>query len=267
MDGDTNILNTIRVNNILGEGSSISAEFRRDEVINVTGNYNVTLSDEGKTLRVTSSNNVTINLPNLDSSQNGFYLYVIKNNSSSNTITVNPDGSDRINGDNNFTINEDKKAKKIRWTGGGWWAAEKTFTSFPLSFAEGGNESTSYTQMRSNLGIYTEDEFLNRFSLISHSHSQYLEVIPPEYLLETQGDLRYYIRSQVDNRINSISSDIRGNSPNSLNTMEEFADSIGNDVNFGETIRNSLNNKITSDGGDSLYKQDILFRGNQIISF
>ena len=262
--GDTNILNTLRVDNILGTGSIISSEFRRDEVKNITGNFTVPLSDEGKTLRVTSSNNITINLPNLDNSHNGFYLYIIKNNSSNNTITINPDGSDNINGENNFTITEDKKSIKIKWAGS-WWTIEKTFSSFPLSFEEGGSEATTLNEIRTNLNILDEEDLRDRFAFKNHTHNQYITSIPSELLTQNEGDGRYYTRSQASTRINTIGSDIRGNAPNNLNTMEEFADSIGNDTNFGETIRNSLNNKITRNVGDNLYRQDILFRGSSIV--
>ena len=83
-------------------------------------NYTVVAADDGKVIDVnTSTANKTVNLPDLGSGDTGFEVTIVKNGAS-NTLTIDGNGSDLVNGATTYTMSADRQAVKLRWDGTEW---------------------------------------------------------------------------------------------------------------------------------------------------
>ena len=70
-----------------------------------SSNYTVVVGDEGDALRIdTTSGDITVTLPPAATAGNGFSLIVQKGSSDGNTVIIDADGSETINGQTTFVL-------------------------------------------------------------------------------------------------------------------------------------------------------------------
>lgn len=90
-------------------------------VINKSANYTVLTTDRGATIYVdASSGPVTISLPAAATAASGFFIRVKKTDSSSNAVTIDPDGSETIDGAATVALGLQYDALTITCTGSAW---------------------------------------------------------------------------------------------------------------------------------------------------
>ena len=264
--GDTIDLNTLRAENILGGASEVIPSRRRDRVVNTNSGVTVSRSDEGKIFNITSSNNRTINLPNINSNDNGFTI-TIRKEQSFNNITINPNGSDTINGNSNYLLTEKAEVITIKWNGNEWIILSYFIGGDVLPMSKGGFGVDNESSIFSTFFTFTEEQADNQFALKGHIHSDYLTSVPSVYLTESEGDGRYYIRSQVDSRINTQENNVKGSAPSNLDDLNALASAIDDNPNFYDDIIDDVNDVINQTSGDSLYRQDVIYSGDTVVSY
>ena len=264
LTGDTIELNTLRVDNILGNSSEIITSRRRNTVENISSGRTIIRSDEGKIFNIDSNNNRTINLLNLSNSDNGFTI-TIRKQRASNNITINPNGSDTINGNSNYILTEENETVSLKWNGNEWLVLSYYIDILPIS--KGGFGVDTENELRDILNTFTENQGDSLFVFKNHTHNQYLTSVPSQFLTQSEGDGRYYTRSNITSRINSQENTVEGNVGSNLNTLNELASAIDDNPNFYDDIIDDVNNVISQSSGDVLYRQDIIYSGDTIVSY
>ena len=84
------------------------------------GDYTVVAADDGKVIFVNTSTAArTVNLPDLGSGDTGFEVVVIKE-SALNTLTVDPNGSDNVDGQSTYVLSGNREAVRLRWNSAAW---------------------------------------------------------------------------------------------------------------------------------------------------
>ena len=106
----------------VGTDVGISASQIRRLAKSVSVDYTVLTADEGIVIFVdTTSADVTLNLTNLASADNGFAITIVKT-TEDNVLTINPYSNDKIEGAADLEITKHRHAITIEWTGTEWHA-------------------------------------------------------------------------------------------------------------------------------------------------
>ena len=102
-----------------GQSGDVTLNMQR-AVINrqaADGNYTVLAADDGKMITVnTSTAAKTVNLP--DTTKNGFEVTIVRYGN--NTVTIDGDSNDTVDGASTYVLNTDKEAVRLRYNGGNW---------------------------------------------------------------------------------------------------------------------------------------------------
>ena len=100
-----------------------------------SADYTVVAADNGKTIEVDATGGArTIALPDLDATKNGFTVTVIKTDSSGNSVTIDGNGSDTINGAATYALKARWEAAILKWTGTAWISIGGASTSWLRDF-------------------------------------------------------------------------------------------------------------------------------------
>lgn len=91
------------------------------DVMGVSANYTVVAGDVGKILRVNATTAaVAVALPDLGAGDEGYQIEVRKSDNSINSVTIEPDGSDTIDGEATFVLEEQYGSIQLLWAGAEW---------------------------------------------------------------------------------------------------------------------------------------------------
>ena len=264
--GDTIELNTLVLENLLGNILNTPANIRRDVVESKSNtNYTIIDSDEGKILNFFSNNNITVNLPVLNNFYNGF-LVNIRKSRENNTLTLNPGSFNNINGENTYILTENGEIATVVWNGNNWIVPSYYLPS-PRPISKGGSGQTSSEDLLSFLGVLSTTQGDSKYSEKNHTHSQYLTSVPSEYLTQSEGDGRYYRKSQVDSRVSTSKSNLRNGVSSNLNTLRELASAINNDDDIEGTLTSAINSGYNRSSANNRYRQDIIYSGDTVVSY
>lgn len=104
-----------------GVGGPNPTQLNIPGVIATPPTYNVTKSDQGyQILGDASSGGVTVNLPNTSSVPEGFTVFVKKTDGTANTVVVDGDGTETVNGQASITISSQWDGIGIQKSGSEW---------------------------------------------------------------------------------------------------------------------------------------------------
>ena len=154
--GDTIELDTLILENLLGNALNTPANVRRDIRENVlSSNYIISDPDEGKLLNFHNTGNITVNLPALNNSYNGF-LVNIRKSEDNNTLTLNPGNFNNINGESEYILTEFREIVTVIWNGNNWIIISN-FIPSPRPISRGGTGQTSIENILSFFNILSID--------------------------------------------------------------------------------------------------------------
>jgi hypothetical protein len=86
-----------------------------------TSNYTVLVSDYSKTLLIdATSGNITISLPSLATAGDGFNFNIKKIDSSSNTVTIDPNGAELVDGASTYTLTKKNESLALVAESSSW---------------------------------------------------------------------------------------------------------------------------------------------------
>jgi hypothetical protein len=103
------------------------------EVSAKSANYTVVAADEGNIIDVdTTSGDVTISLTAAATLGDGYTLYVRKNDASANTVIIDPDGSETVNGSSTKSLTAQYQSLKLICDGSNWLTCEDLSSGYAL---------------------------------------------------------------------------------------------------------------------------------------
>ena len=140
-----------------GKGSALSHTEMDTNILiavpassNKTANYTVVVGDEGDLINVdTTSGDITLSLPAVATAGNGFSLHVQKDSSDGNTVIIDPNGSETVNGSSTFVLTSQYASCYLVCDGSEWHTLyftqgqNKEFAE--LSLGKSTNNSTATT--------------------------------------------------------------------------------------------------------------------------
>ena len=118
INNDANFHSTIQseIDALAAAGKGVAGEIDDKD-----SNYAVVIDDDGKVISVDASTSArTVTLPDLSSMHNGFTITVAKTDSSSNDVTIDGNGSDMINGETTYDLEQEHEAVVLKWNGTAW---------------------------------------------------------------------------------------------------------------------------------------------------
>lgn len=93
-----------------------------------TANYTVLTTDKGFIILVdASSGAVTVTLPAAATAADGFYVYVLKTDSSTNAVTIDGDGAETIDGQTTLVLGNQYDAAMVVTNATAWFAPIKKY--------------------------------------------------------------------------------------------------------------------------------------------
>lgn len=107
---------------------------RRDSpAINKTANYTVVVGDRGKLITCdANSAGFTLSLPAAATAGNGFNIRVLKTDSTTNAVTIDPDGAETINGSANLVVDVQYETVIISCDGTTWHVIATNIINAPV---------------------------------------------------------------------------------------------------------------------------------------
>lgn len=135
-------------------------------VLTKTGDYTVTTADEGKTIAADATSAAfTITLPAASTAGDGFDIFIVKSDSSTNAVTLDGDGSETINGSTTYTLSNQYDAVHLQSDSSEWFvlaqgnAAQKSaIQDNSYTYAAASGTDTLTASLTPSLSSYSDGQ-------------------------------------------------------------------------------------------------------------